>query len=230
MSATRRRRSAGLALLLLGSAALANQPAPWHNTATARLAALALTQTLNAELLASTSATLTLERWCHDHAMAEPALIVARKLPVAEPPAGPDLRQHLQVDAAELLRFRRVELRCGAHVLSVADNWYVPARLTPEMNQRLDDGEAPFGKVVQPLHPHRETLGVTLLWSPMPEGWQTAAGKSGVTRASRGQLQIPPALFEHRAIVYTDAQRPVAEVHEVYQRGVLEFPEPRVRD
>ena len=115
-------------------------------------------------------------------------------------------------------------------MLSIADNWYVPARLTPEMNQLLESGETPFGKVVRPLHPHRETLGVTLLWSPMPEGWETAAGKIGAKRASPGPLQIPAALFEHRAIVYTDAQRPIAEVHEIYQRGVLEFPEPRVRD
>jgi hypothetical protein len=134
------------------------------------------------------------------------------------------------VDATELLRFRRVELRCGVHVLSIADNWYVPARLTTEMNHLLDGGETPFGKVVRPLHPHRETLGVTLLWSPLPEGWQTAAGKCGARRASRGLLQIPPALFEHRAIVYTDAQRPIAEVHEVYQRGILEFPEPQIRE
>jgi len=45
-----------------------------------RLEAVALMQTLNAELLASRSATLTLERWCKEHGLAgvSEAKIVAR--------------------------------------------------------------------------------------------------------------------------------------------------------
>jgi hypothetical protein len=42
-------------------------------------------------------------------------------------------------------------------------------------------------------------------------------------------LTVPDALFEHRAILYSGEHLPLAELHEVYQRGVLEFPEPRLR-
>ena len=49
------------------------QAAPgWLDTYESRLEILALTQTLNAEILASSSATLTLEDWCRDHKMADP--------------------------------------------------------------------------------------------------------------------------------------------------------------
>ena len=47
------------------------QTAPiWLDTFENRLEMLALTQTLNAEILASPSATLSLEKWCRDHKMA----------------------------------------------------------------------------------------------------------------------------------------------------------------
>jgi hypothetical protein len=55
------------------------QPAPppaSPNTADTRLEALALIQTLNATLLSSRGATLTLEAWCRDHRMvAEPRIV-----------------------------------------------------------------------------------------------------------------------------------------------------------
>ena len=50
---------------------------PWQESFTARLEALALLQTLNAELLSHNSATLTLDRWCAAHRLASPARIVA---------------------------------------------------------------------------------------------------------------------------------------------------------
>jgi len=42
--------------------------------------------------------------------------------------------------------------------LSVAWNWYVPARLSPAMNATLRDGDVPFGKVVAPLGFRRVSL------------------------------------------------------------------------
>ena len=51
--------------------ALESPMLPWHDTAATRLAALALVESLNAELLASQSATLTLEHWCAAHALAD---------------------------------------------------------------------------------------------------------------------------------------------------------------
>src|SRR5262249_7035855 len=49
------------------AAARADSPAQWPDTPVARLEAVALIETLNAEILASRSATFTLEKWCADH-------------------------------------------------------------------------------------------------------------------------------------------------------------------
>jgi hypothetical protein len=38
---------------------------------------------------------------------------------------------------------------------------------------------------------------------------------------------IPDALFEHRAVLYTNSRQPFSEVHEVYERQLLAFPLPR---
>jgi hypothetical protein len=43
-------------------------------------------------------------------------------------------------------------------VLSEADNWYVPARLTPQMNALLDTSDTPFGAAVKALNFHRATM------------------------------------------------------------------------
>ena len=142
-----------LAALSWSCAATADPLPGWHDTPQSRLVALALVQTLNAELLAGNSATLGLERWCREHALAAPATIEARKIAGVGVAASDQQRRHLQVDDAEPLSFRRVELRCGSHVLSIADNWYVPGRLTPDMNRLLDETDTPFGRVVLPLQP-----------------------------------------------------------------------------
>lgn len=96
------------------------------------------------------------------------------------------------------IKYRRVQLYCGAHLFSEADNWYVPNRLTPEMNRLLDETDTPFGKVVQPLAPYRRTFDSRM-------------------------LQSPTALFEHSAVLYDASHRPIAEVRETYQRGTLAF-------
>ena len=206
--------------------------ATWSDTPVARLEALALIESLNAEILSSTSATLTLERWCRDHALADPPQILAHRVDGPAAPPSAEVRSDLQVSSTDPVRYRRVELTCGAHVLSVAENWYVPSRLTPDMNHLLDDTQTPFGKVVLPLKPHRETLAVQQLWSPLPEGWERLrkSSQSGapVAKSAAVPLNIPPALFEHRAVLYTEAHVAIAEVHEVYQRDLLDFPEPHL--
>jgi hypothetical protein len=206
--------------------------ATWKDTPVARLEALALIESLNAEILSSSSATLTLERWCREHALADPPRILAHRIDAAVAPPTADVRSDLQVSSADPVRYRRVELTCGAHVLSVAENWYVPSRLTADMNRLLDETQTPFGKVVLPLKPHRETLAVQHLWSPLPEGWERLPNSSSsgapVAKAEVVPLNIPPALFEHRAVLYTEAHVAIAEVREVYQRDLLDFPEPQV--
>ena len=99
-----------------------------------------------------------------------PAKIVAERLTGVDKPAAPEQRQLLGVHETEPIRYRHVRLACGRHVLSEADNWYVPARLTPEMNHALDATDVAFGRAVQPLHFQRRTLSAKLLWSPLAQG------------------------------------------------------------
>ena len=189
-----------------------------------RLGALALIQSLNAEVLGSRSATLTLEKWCGDHRLAEEPRIAARLVPGVEKAPDADQRQRLQM-TNEAAKYRRVELRCGSRVLSEAENWYVPSRLTAEMNRVLETTDTPFGRAVQSLEPYRQTFDVKLLWSPLADGWERSSDRRSPCAAT-GALAIPDALFEHRAILYTREHKPFAEVHEVYQRQLLAFAAP----
>ena len=127
-----------LCLPLVLVPALAPPARAWPDTFVGRLEVLALMQTLNATLLGARSATFALETWCGDHAMAPEPRIRARLARDVRKEATPEQRARLKVDANEPLMFRHVELACGTKILSEADNWYVPARLTPEMNRLLE--------------------------------------------------------------------------------------------
>ena len=199
------------ASLLLVTGTTAQAEPDWPNSAVGRWQARALVATLDAELLASRSATATLEKWCADHAIAAPALIRAERVPGRDRPADAEIRRRLAVSPDEPVRHRFVRLRCGDKVLSEADNWYVPSRLTPEMNRALDETDTPFGKVVAPLRPFRRTFEARSPWAPD----RTATGE---------RLTLPDALFEHRALLFTEANQPFSEVDEVYRPGLLDFP------
>jgi chorismate-pyruvate lyase len=219
--------AASVAIALSALAVRAQEPPAWPDTFVSRLEALALIQTLNAEILGSRSATATLEHWCRDHRLAAEPRIVASLIPDASRAPTDEQRQHLEVAPADPVKYRHVQLRCGAKVLSEADNWYVPGRLTSEMNRLLDTTDTPFGRAVESLQPYRRTIAITMLWTPLPDGWERAA--SAPPTAAGGALAIPDALFEHRAVLYTRANIPFAEVREVYQRQVLAFPQPLPR-
>jgi hypothetical protein len=222
-----RLRHAGLALIMATALTAlvplhAQEAPPWPDTFTARLEALALIQTLNAEILGSRSATLTLENWCRSHRLAEEPRILAHIVTgVSKVPTAEQL-QRLDVTEQDEVKYRKVQLRCGTQVLSEADNWYVPGRLTPEMNRILETTDTPFGRAVESLEPYRRTFAVKLLWAPLPDGWEreSATLPDGADRA----LAIPAALFEHRAVLYTRDHKPFSEVSEVYQRQILAFP------
>jgi chorismate-pyruvate lyase len=214
------------AAAVLAAAPVQAQRAPeWPDALLTRTQVLALVQGLNAEILASRSATATLEKWCRDHDLAPEPRVVAEVLAGEPRAADAEQRQRLGADSGEGVRYRRVRLRCGDHVLSDAENWYLPGRLTPEMNRALETSDTPFGRVVAPLEPYRRTFAARLLWSPLPEGWERSADTVPPCLSS-GPLAIPGALFEHRAIVHGRDHRPIAEVHEVYQGGLLAFSPP----
>jgi chorismate-pyruvate lyase len=151
-------------------------------------------EALDAALFANPSATAVLQAWCDRHrpGLKVRAVVVRREAVVAGTHAAT-----LGVSEGDEIAYRRVQLTCGEEVLSEADNWYVPARLTPEMNAALA-GETPFGVAVKPLGPSRRNLSSERKWDG----------------------QGPNEILRHHAVLLVDG-KPIAEVVEVYQRTML---------
>ena len=108
--------AAGLvtAAVALGAQAATSAPvAAWPDTPATRLEALALLETLNADLLSNDSATLTLDRWCEAHKMAMPAKIIAERVQGDDKAPTDEVRQLLGVSATDPVRYRHVRLHCG---------------------------------------------------------------------------------------------------------------------
>ncbi|GAA0745526.1 hypothetical protein CA233_02985 [Sphingomonas sp. ABOLD] len=144
---------------------------------------------LSRDLLASPTATALLERRCG-------APVVAEVDRTAQKDPTPEQRTRLGIGPDERVVYRSVVLSCAGVALSVAENWYVPARLTPEMNAALEQGDTPFGAVIRPLHPHRKPLE------------QVLGG-------------VAPYVLRHRALVLDGEGRALAEVVENYTPAVL---------
>ncbi len=188
----------------------------------ARVEAQALLATLNADLLSHDSATLTLERWCGAHGLAADPRIHAQLQRGLDTPPTEAQRRELGVGADEPVRYRRVWLSCGDRVLSEADNWYVPRRLTPEMNRVLDETDVPFGRAVLALGFQRRTLSADLLWQPLPAGWEMSPPP-----ALAADTPVPPEVLRHRAVLATREGTPFCEVVETYQAAMFDFPLPQ---
>lgn len=157
---------------------------------------------LHQRVLAGRSATATLEAWCAEHGLADKARVRAVRVQGVQRDAPDEVRRALQVEPGTPLRYRRVQLACGQHVLSEADNWYLPSLLTPAMNAVLDGSDEPFGRVVAPLGFQRETLRDETWWPARGEG-------TGAT------------VLEIRALLRDSAQRPFSYVIESYLQGAL---------
>jgi hypothetical protein len=227
---TRRPRAwiaAALAILVAAAAGLmliraGEGPPAWSDTFESRVEMLALIETLNADILASTSATQSLEDWCRDHRMADDPRIVARRVRGVDKVPSAEQMQRLSVTRTDEVKYRRVELRCGVHVLSEADNWYVPGRLTADMNQLLETTETPFGRAVRPLGPYRRTFAAEEKWLPLADGWELEPRGWSLPRRAP-LMTLPKELFEHRAVLYTAQGQPFSEVSEMYQGQLLAF-------
>jgi hypothetical protein len=181
-----------------------------------RLRMLAQLQTLNSDLLSRDSATAVLQALCDRREPGAPRIRAHRVETPDNPQAAATARRQLGAAANEAVRLRRVELMCGEAVLSRADNWYLPDRLTAEMNSTLNTTETPFGVVVAPLRFQRRTLSSRLLFQPLPPGWE-AAGEL----AFDGPATPPAHVLQHRAVLQTPDGRPFSLLVETYTDRVL---------
>ena len=121
-------------------------------------------------------------------------------------PAPPEVRRRLHAGRGEAIAYRRVQLACGARILSEADNWYLPGRLTPAMNDALDHTVTPFGQAVQALHFHRVTLSARRLWRDPSAG------------------PPPDQVLRIEAVLVTGAGAPFAFVRETYRADLFAPP------
>ena len=208
------------ATLVLAPQAAGAQPA-WPDGYVQRLRALARLQELNADLLSHNSATAVLQRFCDRHGPYPGLKITARREAGPARPAGAAERRDLKVGPDVPLRHRRVALMCGDLVLSRADNWYRPDRLTAEMNRRLEATDTPFGRVVAALEYHRRNLAARLLTEPLPSGWE-----SQPPEANAQPFRPPGQVLEHRAILVTPDGAPFSLVVETYADTLLAIDPP----
>ncbi|MEO8812296.1 MAG: hypothetical protein ABI376_05215 [Caulobacteraceae bacterium] len=167
-------------------------PSPMASDAAERAAVLVLSR----DLLASDSATEVLRRECAEDHLASPPAIRAVRIGGPEEQASAEVRARLGAAPGQTVAYRHVRLMCGGHIMSDADNWYLPRRLTAAMNRALDQTQVPFGVAVRPLGFHRRTIGVET----------PSNGKSPLI---------------HRAILVDAAGTPFSYVVERYTREAL---------
>jgi len=72
--------------------------------------------------------------------------------------------------------------------------------------------------VVRPLGYQRHTIAVSLLWRPLPEGWEHIHASP-----SSDRLALPEHLLQHRALLQLPDGTPISEVVENYTREVMAF-------
>jgi len=181
-----------------------------------RLRMLAQLQTLNADLLSHDSATAVLQALCNRREPDTPGIRARHVEAPDDLPTANAVRRFLGAAANEPIKHRRVELMCGEAVLSRADNWYLPARLTQQMNSELETTETPFGVVVRPLGFQRRTLSARLLFSPLPPGWEAQPPE-----AFDAPVRPPANVLQHRAVLQTPDGRPFSLLVETYSDAVL---------
>jgi chorismate-pyruvate lyase len=171
------------ALVVLGSGAVLAQGGP-------------AVKRLEEEILSAPSATQALEARCARLGLAASPRVRALRDRGVQLQADREVRRLLRVSEGETVRYRRVRLACGGQVLSEADNWYVPSRLTPAMNRALDSSDTSFGTVVKPLRFRRQTLRVE-------------------------QVKDRGRLFRVVALLVDSRGRPFSLVQENYSRALL---------
>ncbi len=160
----------------------------------------AVISAFEANLAAHASATQALSDWCKARGIDPDGQITVQFVHAADEAPPADLRGTLRVSSDQPLGYRHVKLVCGNLVLSEAHNWFVPARLSPEMNRQLAETQVPFGKVAAGLNFTREPI----------------------SSARRGDAGCPAgAISTHRALLRLPDGQPLALVLECYTEANL---------
>jgi chorismate-pyruvate lyase len=159
---------------------------------------------LNQALLAQPSASVTLTQWCRANGLLGAddklrAVLVADSKPPAE-----ETRRELQVVESETVGYRHVQLRCGAHLVSDAENWFVPSRLTPAMVEELATTDHPFGIVVKALDFTRRRLD-----------------ERPALPAGDGVVEPSATILQHRATLVARSGQPFSLVVENYKADLV---------
>lgn len=108
------------------------------------------------------TASRALDLWCRARFPDEGDLPVRVRVLSDRPLAPAEARRCSFVAMApeEELRYRRVEIRRGARLLSCASNLYLPGRLPAGAAAELRGGERPFGLILEDRGPVRRILGL----------------------------------------------------------------------
>jgi chorismate-pyruvate lyase len=166
----------------------------------------ALVRELSRRIALARTATAALLAWCDEHRLSHGPIMAKRLQGDRTLPAKELSLPELGAPSEEPLCHRRVELVRGNLPLVTADNWFLPARLSPEMNDVLGSTDLPFGAVVAPLDPKRRNASIHFCDPGDGAPW--------------GQETI----LEHRAIVLSGDGEPLAAVRERFRVELVSFP------
>lgn len=158
---------------------------------------------LSARLIEGSTATGTLHAWCEEHRLSQGPITVVRLHHAHAPEPPEDVLVKLETRPGETVWYRRVQLVRGSLVLSDAENWFIPQRLSPEAADILAATDIPFAVAIAPLKPFRCTLSVSF---PVPT-----------------QADFSKSVLEHEAVVLGEDGAPLAAAREKYRAELVSF-------
>ncbi len=167
----------------------------------------AMAQDLDKRLSKGTTATATLQAWCEEHSLSTGAITVICHHQGNAVALGQDVLEALKVLPGEPIVYRRVQLVRADVPLVEAENWFLPQRLLPRMNETLATTKLPFGQVIAPLAPSRRTL-----YRCFPSYALDQDGQ-----------QPPEVILEHTAVVISEGGVPLALVKERFRSELVSF-------
>ncbi|WP_414476370.1 hypothetical protein [Microvirga sp. M2] len=174
-----------------------------------------LIRDLSARLIAGATATETLLAWCEEHGLAEGPITVERQQQLVLSAVPYEVRAALGPASNEAVHYRQVRLVRGSVPLAVAENWFLPDRLTANMNEVLNQSTIPFGTVIAPLRPSRRTL----IGRPQPLTVDPSEDPER-PRGSTGQ-RSPEIILEHVAVILGGSGTVLALVKEHYLADLI---------